>query len=68
MRNVKVRALRRLFRAILNEKNTTAKTKKEIIGPEKAIKLWKRFKRSYTEGKVIIPQRFHDKEFHGDQN
>lgn len=67
MRNTKVRALRRLFRAILREKNATA-TKKDIISPEKSVTLWKRFKRSYIQGKVIIPQRFHDKNFHNWEN
>lgn len=67
MRNTKVRALRRLFRAIIHQKNSNAADKKDVIGPEKAVTLWKRFKRNYTEGRIVIPKQFHDKEFHGSQ-
>lgn len=68
MRNVKVRALRRLFRVIVNRKNSTATNKNDKITPEKAVKMWKRFKKNYTEGKVIIPSGFTDKEYHGYEN
>ena len=68
MRQTKVKALRRMFRTLIHERNANTGNKRDVITPKKAVSAWKRFKRSYVQGKFSIPRKFHDKEFYQAHN